>query len=915
MEPIRVEFHRGVYLPEADFWFDPWDARERAFISHAHADHVAPHRRILCSEVTRRLIEKRFGRRGEIRGADFGAPLPVDEGGRFDAVLLPAGHVFGSAQIRVRRRRDGATLLYTGDFKLRAGAAAEPIEVQPADTVIMETTFGRAHFVMPPAEEVLQSLVRFAREAVEEGTVPMIGAYSLGKTQELLAALGSRAPELRFVLHRSAAGITRFYEEQGHSFPAWEVLVKDAQWDGRVLIAPPSALRSQQLRKVKPRATAMVTGWALDPNAKYRYQVDEVFPLSDHADYPALLEFVERTDPERVLTLHGYAEEFARDLRSRGREAWSLTGANQLDLFEGCEPAPPPEEPPAGTRPTSEKPAGEFGGFVRLTRDIGSTTGRLDKVTTLSAYFRGLDPDSLETAVRFLAGRTSARTDRDRALQVGWAIMKRALLEASGRTEAEYRRIVAGQNDAGRAARLLLEGQVSGGAVSLAEMRSFLGVLGEAKGPAAKVAILEERLAAMSPAEGACLIQVLTGDLRIGLKEGLIEEGLAEAFEQPVVDVRRAHMLTGDLGRTARLARADELGEAAVTPFVPLGCMLANPEETAQAIWDRLGHASAGRRGGILLEEKYDGIRAQLHRVGERVEIYSRDLRAVTAEFPELVEPARELGGDVILDGEIIASAEGKRLTFFDLQKRLGRRREGDLFLGEAVPVRFIAFDVLWKDEIDWLERPLRDRRRILESLNWAGPFELLEQTEARSVADIESAFKQSRLRGNEGLIAKDPESRYTPGRRGLAWLKLKQPLATLDCVVVKAEEGHGKRSHVLSDYTFAVRDEATDALVVLGKAYTGLTDEEIEELTAVFRGSTVTKSGRVHTVEPGIVLEITFDSIRPSRRHNSGLALRFPRIKGIRRDKTVAEIDTLGAARRLAGVEGGSEEARRTGR
>jgi DNA ligase-1 len=261
----------------------------------------------------------------------------------------------------------------------------------------------------------------------------------------------------------------------------------------------------------------------------------------------------------------------------------------------------------------------------------------------------------------------------------------------------------------------------------------------------------------------------------------------------------------------------------------------------------------------------------------------------------------------VILDGEIIAFSDEKKLSFFDLQKRLGRRDQADLFLPSEIAVRYVAFDILWWKKESLLNQPLTSRRKVLEAVVTAegAVVRRLEVKQARSIAEVEACFLAARKRGNEGLIAKDPSSSYQPGRRGKAWLKLKKAFATLDVVVVKVEQGHGKRSHVLSDYTFAVKDEADGGLKVIGKAYSGLTDLEIEELTQYFVENTLSEKGRARVVVPSVVLEIAFDSIQVSARHDSGLALRFPRIKAIRRDKSAEEIDTLKYARLLAGVGG----------
>jgi DNA ligase-1 len=337
-------------------------------------------------------------------------------------------------------------------------------------------------------------------------------------------------------------------------------------------------------------------------------------------------------------------------------------------------------------------------------------------------------------------------------------------------------------------------------------------------------------------------------------------------------------------------------------------------------VWSRFVEAKGpaiGRQPGtssvdatVYVEDKFDGIRAQLHRSRERVEIFSRDLRCITRQFPELVEQAMKFDQELIADGEIIAFAEDRRLTFFDLQKRLGRKDENaDLFARAAadVPVIFVIFDLLWINGGSLLHTPLQERRQRLGTLVLPPEFRRAEVTPAHSAREIEEIFQDARRRSNEGLMIKDPESFYLSGTRGMYWFKLKRELATLDVVVVAAELGHGKRNNVLSDYTFAVRDEVSGELLPIGKAYSGLTDTEIAELTEHFKENAIADYGRYRTVKPDIVLEVAFNSIQPSTRHASGLALRFPRIKAIRRDKNVDSIDTVQFARELAGQSASS--------
>jgi DNA ligase-1 len=321
----------------------------------------------------------------------------------------------------------------------------------------------------------------------------------------------------------------------------------------------------------------------------------------------------------------------------------------------------------------------------------------------------------------------------------------------------------------------------------------------------------------------------------------------------------------------------------------------------------------------VWVEDKYDGIRAQLHLAGGDARLYSRDLHEISRQFPEVIEGARGLSWAGILDGELLAWKDGVVLPFLQLQARLGRKAPSARIRAD-VPVIFVAWDALALDTdgdgevLPLLETPLEARRRRLERLSLplaadGGRFALSHLVTADSTDALESAFAEARARRNEGLMVKDPTSPYTPGRRGLGWLKMKKALATLDCVVTGVEVGHGKRHGVLSDYTFAVRDDDTGALVTIGKAYSGLTDAEIAEMTRWFEAHTLSTHGRFRSVEPAIVVEIAFDVIMRSTRHRSGFALRFPRIVRLRPDKPAAEADSLATVRRLyEGLQQGPE-------
>jgi ATP-dependent DNA ligase I len=886
---IAIRYERGVYLPAIDLWLDPWDEQSTAFVSHAHSDHIGNHREVILSTITAKLMTARLpGNRVEHQ-LDFRVPFPFRNA---QITLYPAGHIYGSAQAHVLF--EDQSLLYTGDFKLRKGKSAEPIEWCKSDTLIMETTYGLPRYIFPPTDQVVAKLVKFCAEAIEEDITPILFGYSLGKAQEILAALFGSG--LRVLLHPAVFRMTKLYEALQDRLPPYS-LYRPQDLPGSVLICPPSANRTRLVQSIKPRKTAMLTGWALNPGANYRFQCDVAFPLSDHADYSDLLKYVELVQPQRVLTLHGYANEFAEDLRRRGVEAWALGEDNQLELAVTLSM---PEVPVPSDLARIADNRCAFGRFVEVCEAISQVTGKLQKVDILSNYLLSLEPDDLKAASIYLTGHAFSQADA-RVLHIGWAVVRKSLMQAAGISELEFRRIAAGYGDAGKIAYEVLLGKTTPRPFSIAEVKEQFEKLEQASGPAAKIALLSAWLIELDAARGSYVIRILTGDLRIGLREGLVEESIAAAFGAELDQVREAHMLTGDLGETAVLALRQSLDSASVNLFRPIKSMLGIAEPTADAIAKRLGHDF--REPRAIAEQKLDGIRAQLHAGQDQVRIYSRDLHDISDQFPELTN--LKFSHPVILDGEILAYDQERKLTFFDLQRRLGRKRHLDLFETNDVPVVFVAFDLLWLDGVSLLKEPLHRRRSLLESLKLP---DLVRRSDIRLVStanEIEAAFVASRRAGNEGLMVKDPDSLYQPGRRGGSWIKLKKELATLDVVVVAAEQGHGKRSHLLSDYTFALRHQETETLETIGKAYSGLTDSEIEELTEHFRKTTVRLRGRLHEVFPEVVLEVAFDSIQPSTRHSSGLALRFPRIKSIRRDKTVDEIDTVETAKQLVATSG----------
>ena len=552
--------------------------------------------------------------------------------------------------------------------------------------------------------------------------------------------------------------------------------------------------------------------------------------------------------------------------------------------------------------------AGALQAFAECAEAVAATTKKLEKAAILGSYLETLSDPDLTRAARYFAGHQFAMSD-SRTTNVGGSIISAALSEATGfSTEAMSPRYVRLGDPGELAAEIIKETKrYFNPTITLAETESLIARLSETRGIKNKTALLAAVLHRASPLEAKYIVKLLAGDLRIGLREGLVEDAIARIFGQPLADVAYANMLLGDIGETATRARVGDLRDVDMRLFHPIKFMLATPAADLTDVARTMPEE-------FLIEDKFDGIRAQAHVESGRIAIYSRTMDEVTHRFPELVEPLRSLTTDVIIDGEIVPANGDVILPFSELQKRLGRKNVGSQLLA-AVPVVLVAYDLLYAGGKVLIDQPLSERRHLLgQVVPDRGSLRMSQGKLLTDAAVLDEEFELARARGNEGLMIKSPSSSYKPGRRGRDWLKLKRAIATLDVVVTAVEVGHGKRRNLLSDYTFAVRRSGEDdQLLNIGKAYSGLTDQELTELTEWFKSHTLQEygHGRVRVVEPTVVIEVTFDRIQPSKRHKSGYALRFPRILRLRPDKTAAEIDTLETVQRLVESTAGKENSR----
>jgi len=637
----------------------------------------------------------------------------------------------------------------------------------------------------------------------------------------------------------------------------------------------------------------------------------------------------------------------------------------------------------------------EFKFLADLADQMAATASRLKKRAAIAAAIANVEhagAHDVAWVCQYLAGLPFAESDV-RKLNAGGALLTRALRTVSGANDTELGVAFRRHGDLGAAAQDLLaeRAHIGSGGLTLGDVADAFAAMASARTTAIRFALVEGLLRRASPVEAKYLLKLMLGDMRIGVKQSLVEEAIASATGANVSSVRHAVMLEADLGDAARRAFAGTLAEARMRLFHPLGFMLASPVDTPEEAIDRFtpqlikppaakkarrtrnkateqeaAHVEALHNGiestmlpaneehsGLLaenvhnaseptvqafLEDKFDGMRAQVHcgarSESGRVAIYSRNREDITESFPELLEAfsgvATADGEGLIFDGEILGwdFASGQALPFAVLGQRIGRKRV-DNAMRQQVPVIFMAFDLMFAGGALLLDQPLRERRmrletemeRLFEMVR--SPLMLSEAAEQKkaaqavmfadvgkpqqhlprlmisparlveNAAQIDRAYADARARANEGVMLKAANSIYQPGRRGLSWVKLKRQLASLDVVITGAEWGNGRKAGFLSDYTFAVRDENGE-LKNVGKAYSGVTDAEIAELTEFLQAHTLEDFGHFRTVEPLIVLEVAFNNIMRSDRHASGFALRFPRILRIRTDKPLDEIDTV---------------------
>ncbi|WP_415309599.1 ATP-dependent DNA ligase [Candidatus Nitrosocosmicus sp. FF01] len=572
-----------------------------------------------------------------------------------------------------------------------------------------------------------------------------------------------------------------------------------------------------------------------------------------------------------------------------------------------------------------------FSKFTEICELVRNTSSKNKKVDIISAYLSSLDEESLYKAVLFLSGRIFSRGS-PHLLNVGFRTIMQSLFEISDLNKDDVSKIHLEHGDLGRIAEYAISKKrtvtlfrFAGeqlDSLTLNDIYLQFKKIANLSGPNSnneKKNILKGLLIRCTPIESKYLIKIITNEMRIGSYEGLVEIAIAKAFDKSVESVREALLISGDISNVALLSKSDKLQSVTLKPFVPMNFMLADVMFTGDEIVEYFNKS-------LYCEFKYDGIRLQLHRFGDDCKLFSRNLSDISFAFPEIVESAikickkgskneskNAIPVDFVLDGELIGYKDNKPLPFQELQKRLRKKVMSREILRE-IPVQYIVYDVMFYDRKSVIRDSLATRKKLLSRLLLKNENIIIAtSTVVAAGEEIDLNFKKSKSEGYEGLVIKDPESNYHPGKRGRYWIKLKEELDTIDAVVVMAEYGHGKRAGTLSDYTLAINDfkhktpadknnileskikeDKSNMLRTIGKAYSGLSNDEINFMTNKLKTLVVKDEGSRLIVKPEIVLEVSFDTIQKSDRHDSGYALRFPRIKNIRFDKGINDIDNL---------------------
>jgi len=546
-----------------------------------------------------------------------------------------------------------------------------------------------------------------------------------------------------------------------------------------------------------------------------------------------------------------------------------------------------------------------FKSLAELLEKVEATKKRLEIISLTANFLRRLDNEEVEPAVSMILGRAFPKWSQ-KTLDISWATLSNILKRIAGVDWNFFSEAFASTGDIGAATKSVFEKNnvkkqalLSEKALTLAEVRRLLETIASTTGSGSrekKERLIATLISQASPVEAKCLARIFLSEMRTGLYEGLMEQAVAKAFSVPLATIQKASMALGDIGEVAALAKAKGktcLPQIGFRIFRPVTLMLA---QVARSVDEAL----AEHGGKTAFEYKYDGARVQIHKQSGAVRVFSRRLSDVTKSLPEVVEvvKANVKANEAIMEGEVIAvDSTGHPIPFQHLMRRF-KRVHGVRGMAKKIPLRLYLFDFIFLDGESLISLPYLQRRKILARN--AGEIPLTTQivTDQKNRAEI--FLKEAMSTGHEGLMAKKPDSTYTPGTRGKRWFKIKPILEPLDLVITAAEYGYGRRHGWLSDYYLAARDAITGEFMNVGKTFKGLTDAEIIEMTRRLKELAAHEEHSRVVVLPKIVVEVAYNEIQKSSKYKSAMALRFARIIQVRDDKNPEDADTIERVREI---------------
>ncbi len=540
----------------------------------------------------------------------------------------------------------------------------------------------------------------------------------------------------------------------------------------------------------------------------------------------------------------------------------------------------------------------EFSKFCESVERISST---LEKTAKISGFIKEIDDeDDLYNTILFLMGRVHPEWS-EKDVGIGIGLIYEALRVSTGVEKRIIENLVREKGDFGLSAEEVVrkkkQTSLFSEELTVKKVREVLDEISSLTGEGSqkrKIILLSELYISCTPIEARYLTRLILKEMRLGVGEGIVRDAIARAFGIDAEIVERAYMVTNDYGKvavTARKGGKDALLSLKITPHIPVKMMLAQVAENVEEAVKEIKH--------LGVEWKFDGSRVQIHYANGKVSIFSRRLENVTNALPDIVEEVKKnVKEGVILDGEVIAVKDGKPMPFQHVLRRFRRKHEVSK-MAEKIPLIVYFYDIIY-DEGSVIDLPLEERRkRLISAVSKNEVLKIAEQVVTRDPDEIARIFNSAIEAGHEGVMLKNLDSKYIPGKRGKNWLKLKATMETLDLVVVGGEWGEGKRSNLISSYELACLDEEGNLLKV-GKVATGFTDEDLEELTELFKSEIEVEEGKKVVFHPKYVFEVAYQEIQRSPKYESGYALRFPRFVRLRDDKSVEEADTIERVARL---------------